>query len=225
VTGSQAATLTTTFAIVAPYVARYGYAAVIVGVGLESAGLPLPGETALLAASALAARGELNVWLVAAAGVAAAALGDNLGFAVGRIGGRRLLTWLEGRLLPRDAMARVDAFFARWGPASIIVARFVTGVRVVAALAAGASGMPWRVFLPFNAAGAVLWAAAVTAIGYLAGDVSVLHPGVMTVNRAVGVAVAAIGLSLAIRGAVLWARRRPAMGNEHADGVSHDTTE
>jgi membrane protein DedA with SNARE-associated domain len=208
VTGSQAATLTTTFAIVAPYVARYGYAAVIVGVGLESAGLPLPGETALLAASALAARGEHNV-----------------GFAVGRIGGRRLLTWLEGRLLPRDAMARVDAFFARWGPASIIVARFVTGVRVVAALAAGASGMPWRVFLPFNAAGAVLWAAAVTAIGYLAGDVSVLHPGVMTVNRAVGVAVAAIGLSLAIRGAVLWARRRPAMGNEHADGVSHDTTE
>jgi membrane protein DedA with SNARE-associated domain len=209
VTGSQAATLTTTLAIVAPYVARYGYAAVIVGVGLESAGLPLPGETALLAASALAA----------------AALGDNLGFAVGRIGGRRLLTWLEGRLLPRDAMARVDAFFARWGPASIIVARFVTGVRVVAALAAGASGMPWRVFLPFNAAGAVLWAAAVTAIGYLAGDVSVLHPGILTANRIVGIGLVAAALALAVRGAVLWARRRPAMGNEHADGVSHDTTE
>jgi membrane protein DedA with SNARE-associated domain len=214
VTGSKVATLAGTFAVVAPYVARYGYLAVLAGVGLESAGLPLPGETTLLAAAAIAARGGLNVWLVACAGAVASTLGDNLGFAIGRLGGRRLLTWLEGRFLPRESLNRVDRFFERWGPASVIVARFVTGVRVVAALAAGASDMPWRTFLPYNAAGAVLWAGTVTAIGYLAGDLSrTVHPSLLAANRLVGLAMVAGVVALAVT-SVVRHRRGAHVGGE-----------
>ncbi|HEY0995670.1 MAG TPA: VTT domain-containing protein [Gemmatimonadaceae bacterium] len=153
-----------------PWLARYGYAGLAVAVFLESAGVPVPGETALLAAAFGAAHGALSLpWVIAAAALAGI-LGDNLGFAVGRRLGR---DWLERHgprfLLSPAHLARVDRFFERYGPAAVAFARFVAGVRVVAAFAAGTSRMRWRAFLLYNVLGAAAWATLVALGGYFMG--------------------------------------------------------
>jgi membrane protein DedA with SNARE-associated domain len=149
-------------------VGRYGYAALALGVLLENAGVPVPGETMLLAASALASRGGLSIVLVALVAASAAVVGDNIGFAIGRSGGRPLLErfgrWV---LVTPERLDAVDLFFDRRGPAAVVVARFIPALRVVGALGAGASRMPWRSFLVFNAIGAVAWATAVSTLGYV----------------------------------------------------------
>ena len=147
--------------------ARYGYAVVFVGVLLENAGLPVPGETVLLAGGALASFGRLSlVWVIATA-VAGAILGDNIGFYIGRHGGRALLERHGRRLgLTRERLAQFDAFFTRHGGKTVFIARFVTGLRVFGALLAGASELPWSTFLVYNASGAVVWSVAIAAAGY-----------------------------------------------------------
>jgi membrane protein DedA with SNARE-associated domain len=150
--------------------ARYGYFVVFFGVLLENAGIPVPGETILLAGAALARFGHLSlVWVVTTA-IAGAVLGDNIGFVIGRRGGRRLLE-RHGRLLglTKQRLDQFDAFFARHGAKTVFVARFVTGLRVVGAVLAGASTLPWGRFLIFNAAGAVAWATTFGAVGYALG--------------------------------------------------------
>ena len=147
--------------------ARYGYAVIFAGVLLENAGLPVPGETVLLAGAALARFGRLSlVWVIVIA-VIAAITGDNIGFFIGRRGGRTLADrhgWRVG--LTPARLQEFDRFFARHGAKTVFIARFVTGLRVVGALLAGGSGMPWRTFLFFNATGAVAWSIAVAAAGY-----------------------------------------------------------
>ena len=150
--------------------ARYGYFVVFFGVLLENAGIPVPGETILLAGAALARFGHLSlVWVVTTA-IAGAVLGDNIGFVIGRRGGRRLLE-RHGRLLglTKQRLDQFDAFFARHGAKTVFIARFVTGLRVVGAVLAGASTLPWGRFLIFNAAGAVAWATTFGAVGYALG--------------------------------------------------------
>lgn len=153
-----------------PWIERYGYAGLAIGVFLESAGVPVPGETALLAAAFGAAHGALSLpWVIAIAAVASI-LGDNLGFAIGRRLGRGWVERHGHRLwLTPARLARVDEFFGRYGAWAVVLARFVTGVRVVAAFAAGTSRMRWRVFLLFNVVGAVAWATLVSLAGFLMG--------------------------------------------------------
>ena len=147
--------------------ARYGYIVVFVGVMLENAGVPVPGETVLLAGAALASVGRLSLGVVIATAIVAAVIGDNIGFFIGRKGGRRLLERYGGPVgLSEDRLRRFDAFFARHGGKTVFIARFVTGLRVFGALLAGASGLPWRTFLIYNAAGAVVWSTAIAAAGY-----------------------------------------------------------
>jgi len=147
--------------------ARYGYAVVFAGVFLENTGLPVPGETALLAGAALAHFGRLSLWRVVVIAIAAAILGDNLGFFIGRRGGRWLLERYGGRLGMTSArLADFDRFFDRHGAKTVFVARFITGLRVVGAVLAGASGLRWPTFLFYNATGAVVWCSAVAAAGY-----------------------------------------------------------
>jgi membrane protein DedA with SNARE-associated domain len=147
--------------------ARYGYAVVFFGVLLENAGVPVPGETALLAGAALARFGGLSlVWVIVTA-IGGATLGDNLGFLIGRHGGRALAErhgWKIG--LTARRLALFDAYFHRHGAKTVFIARFVTGLRVFGAVLAGGSGLPWRKFLFYNATGAVAWASAVGAAGY-----------------------------------------------------------
>src|SRR3979411_6786 len=110
---------------------RYGYAVVFGGVFRENPGLPVPGETALLAGAALAHYGQLSLPRVIVTAIAAATLGDNLGFFIGRRGGRRAAArhaWGIG--LTRARLAEFDRFFARHGPKTVFAARFITGLRV-----------------------------------------------------------------------------------------------
>jgi membrane protein DedA with SNARE-associated domain len=147
--------------------ARYGYAVVFGGVFLENTGLPVPGETALLAGAALAHFGQLSLGRVIVTAIAAAILGDNLGFFIGRHGGRRLAErhgWRVG--LTPGRLLEFDRFFLRHGPKTVFAARFITGLRVVGAVLAGGSGMKWPVFLFFNATGAVVWCTAIASAGY-----------------------------------------------------------
>jgi membrane protein DedA with SNARE-associated domain len=147
--------------------ARYGYAVVFAGVFLENAGLPVPGETALLAGAALANFGRLSLWRVVVTAIAAAILGDNLGFFIGRRGGRWLLERYGGRLgITTARLAGFDRFFDRYGARTVFAARFITGLRVVGAVLAGASGLRWPTFLFYNATGAAVWCSAVAAAGY-----------------------------------------------------------
>ena len=148
--------------------ARYGYAAVFVGVLLENTGVPVPGETILLAGSALAQFGRLSLGWVIAAAIAGAILGDNFGFLIGRHGGRTLAARYGPRLgLSDRRLAEFDRFFLRYGARTVFIARFVTGLRVVGAIFAGASGMRWPTFLFYNATGAIVWSIAVATAGYL----------------------------------------------------------
>jgi undecaprenyl-diphosphatase len=150
--------------------AQIGYGALAALVFTESAGVPVPGETALLTAGVLAGAGHLALPVVIAVGAGAAVLGDNLGYWIGRRGGRALLL-RAGRLADhrRRAVAKGDAFFARHGGKTVFLGRWVPGVRVVAAVLAGASAMPWRRFVVYNAAGALAWAGSVATLAAMFG--------------------------------------------------------
>ena len=147
--------------------ARYGYTVVFVGVFLENTGLPVPGETALLAGAAMAHFGRLSLGWVIVTAIVAATLGDNLGFVIGRRYGRGLVErhgWRVGLTRPR--LAQFDRFFVQHGARTVFIARFITGLRVFGAVLAGASGLPWPKFLFYNAAGAIVWSIAVATAGY-----------------------------------------------------------
>lgn len=147
--------------------ARYGYWVVFVGVMLENAGLPVPGETVLLAGGALAHFGRLSFGWVVVLAMCGAILGDNLGFLVGRRGGRGLAErhgWRVG--LTPARLQLFDRFFERHGARTVFIARFVTGLRVFGAVLAGASGLRWPKFLFYNATGAIVWALAIASAGY-----------------------------------------------------------
>ena len=146
---------------------RYGYTVVFVGVLLENAGLPVPGETALLAGAALSNFGRLSLFWVIVTAICGAVLGDNLGFLIGRHGGRTLAErhgWKIG--LTRVRLEEFDRFFARHGAKTVFIARFVTGLRVFGAVLAGSSALPWPKFLFYNATGAVVWSTAFGIAGY-----------------------------------------------------------
>jgi membrane protein DedA with SNARE-associated domain len=152
-------------------VGDYGLFLLFLLVAMESAGVPLPGETALVAAGVLAARGDMDIVAVIAVAATAAIVGDNIGYWVGRLGGRRLLQrWgpLErhaSRVLPWS-----ERFFERHGGKTIFFARFVAVLRVTAAWVAGISKMHWWLFFLWNAAGGIVWAVTVGLVAYYAGQ-------------------------------------------------------
>ena len=150
--------------------ANYGYAVVFIGMFLENAGVPVPGETMLLAGAALSRYGSLKLSWVILAAIAGATLGDNLGFLIGRRGGRRVIERYGGLLgLTSSRLAHFDHFFDQHGAKTVFVARFISGLRVFGAILAGASRLSWSRFLVFNALGAVVWAVTFGAVGYALG--------------------------------------------------------
>jgi len=153
-------------------VVTWGYAAVFLVVMLESAGIPLPGETILVSAAAFAgSRHALNPAGIIAAAAGGAILGDNIGFWIGREFGSVVLTkW--GDLIGLDARKRKLGryLFARHGGKIVFFGRFVALLRAFAALMAGTNGFPpWRFFF-FNAAGGIVWAAIFGTGGYVLGE-------------------------------------------------------
>jgi membrane protein DedA with SNARE-associated domain len=153
-----------------PYLERYGYAAVFIGVMVEGFGVPAPGESLVIAGGFLAAEGKMSV-LVLLVAWAAAVIGDNIGYAIGHFGGRRLVVRQGRRFGIRpEHLARVEAFFDRYGGGIVALARFFEVLRQLNGVVAGTTGMSWWRFLAFNALGATLWIGLWGAGAYFLGE-------------------------------------------------------
>jgi len=189
-----------------------GYAIVGLMIGVESMGVPVPGETTLLAASIAASRGRLEIeWVIVAAAVGAI-IGDNIGFWIGRKGGRRLLERPGRHQARRLAMLQHgDRFFARHGAKAVFLGRWVALLRITAAVLAGANGMPARSFFVWNALGGVCWAVSVGLLGYFLGATG------ERIAQQVGV-WAAVAAGCALVAALVWfkLRERRALAAEQA---------
>lgn len=154
-----------------PTLDHYGYLAVGGFVFLEDFGVPVPGETILLAAAVYAGAGVLNPVLVGIIAVFAAIIGDNVGFGIGHIAERKvILRYGRFVFITPDRLLRAESFFEHQGGKVIIVARFVEGLRQANGIIAGLTGMRWVRFLMFNSIGAVLWVGCWLTIGVAAGD-------------------------------------------------------
>src|ERR1043166_3671776 len=177
----------------------YGLVLLFVLIAMESAGVPLPGETALIAAGVLAARGDMDIVEVIVVAAAAAIIGDNVGYWVGRLGGRGLLERWEplerhaSRVLPWS-----ERFFKRHGAKTIFFGRFFAVLRVTAAWLAGISRMHWWRFFLWNAAGGICWAVLVGLVSYFLG-----RAAAEAINRYGLIAGVAI-VALLVRGALVF---------------------
>ncbi len=150
----------------------YGLVLLFVLVAVESAGVPIPGETALIAAAVLANPQHHRYSLVSVivVGAAAAIVGDNIGYTLGRHGGRRLIDrWGFVRRHAEKALPPSERFFEKHGAKTVFFGRFVAVLRVTAAWLAGLSHMKWWRFFAWNAAGGIIWATGVSLLAYWAG--------------------------------------------------------
>jgi membrane-associated protein len=150
--------------------AHVGYPVVFLLLAIETIGIPVPGETALVTAAIVASRGRLSIEVVIAVASAGAIVGDNIGFALGRKLGRRVLL-APGPLLRhrRRLIAVGEPFFERHGPKAVFLGRWVSGLRITSAWLAGANRMSWPTFLLYNALGGVAWSASVGLLAYWLG--------------------------------------------------------
>jgi membrane protein DedA with SNARE-associated domain len=140
-------------------------------IGLESMGVPSPGETALVLAAVLASQGKLQIWLVILIGVCSAILGDNAGYLLGRRFGRDVLEARGPLHKHRKAViAAGDRFFERHGSKAVFFARWIALVRFAAAWLAGINEMPWREFFFWNALGGITWGVTFGLVGYFGGS-------------------------------------------------------
>ncbi|MEV0180113.1 DedA family protein [Streptomyces sp. NPDC050625] len=154
----------------APLLSTYGYWAVAAVVLLEDFGVPAPGETMLIAAGIYAGAGQLNIVAVAVLAFAAAVAGDNIGYLIGRSGGRAFVhRWGRYVFLTPERFHKAEEFFTHHGGKIVTIARFVEGLRQANGIIAGTSGMAWPRFLAFNALGAALWVALWATLAYVAG--------------------------------------------------------
>lgn len=148
----------------------YGYVFLFLLIGVESFGVPLPGETALVTAAAYAALGRLNIVGVIAAAAAGAIVGDNAGYWLGRKGGLALVHRFGKRVgLDQAKLDRAHAFFERYGARTVFIGRFIALLRSWAAVLAGVACMPFRTFMFYNALGGVVWATIFGTLGYTFG--------------------------------------------------------
>jgi membrane protein DedA with SNARE-associated domain len=155
----------------APILNNYGYFAVGGLVLVEDFGIPLPGETILIAAALYAGAGKLNVVAVGVIAWVCAVIGDNIGFLIGHFGGRRLaLKYGKYIFLTPKRLDQAEEFFDHHGGKIIVAARFIEGLRQANGIVAGITGMHWKRFIPYNALGAALWVGLWVSVGYLAGS-------------------------------------------------------
>jgi membrane protein DedA with SNARE-associated domain len=198
-------------------VQHYGLWILFAVVALESAGFWLPGETALVTAGVLAARGHLPIAGVIAVAALAAIVGDNAGYWIGRTGGRKLLgRWPWLRAYSERVLPPAERFFQRHGGKTVFLARFVAGLRVTGAWMAGISQMTWWRFFAWNALGGVVWATGVGLVAYYLGRAAadaIQSYGVY----GVAVVAALVAIFVAVR---LWRRQtaRERTGKEGTAG-------
>jgi membrane protein DedA with SNARE-associated domain len=191
---------------------HFGYWAVLLFVMIEDFGVPVPGETILIAAAVYAGAGRLNVIMVAVIGFVAAVTGDNIGFAIGHYGGRALvLRWGRYVRLTEERLDKAEAFFNRHGAWIITVARFIEVLRQANGIVAGTTGMRWRRFLAFNALGAALWVGTWVSLGYLAGShIDAIYHDITRYSYYVLIALAVVLAAYIVRHILRRRRRRTA---------------
>ena len=174
-------------------------------VAVESAGVPLPGETALITAAILAQRGHYTLLSVIVVAAAAAITGDNVAYWIARFGGRKLLRrWAPIERYADRVLPRAERFFAKHGAKTVFFGRFVAVLRITAAWLAGLGRMPWWRFLLWNASGGIAWAVVVSLVAYEFGKAAaaaISHYGLIGIGAIVVVGLIAF---VALR---LWQRR------------------
>ncbi len=147
-----------------------GYPILALLVGAEASGVPLPGETALIASAVLASQGDLSIEVVIAIAAGAAIVGDNVGYLIGSRIGRRLLTRPgRGQARRLELLRRGDELFERHGAKAVFLGRWIAGLRIWASWLAGMTTMRWRSFLLWNALGGIGWALCFGLLGYFGG--------------------------------------------------------
>lgn len=198
-------------------VSHIGYPLLFLVVMAESSGVPVPGETGLLAAGVLASKGTVQIELVIPIAAAAAIIGDNIGYVIGRRGGRWLLE-RPGRFHAQrlKALENGEAFFERHGPKAVFFGRFLLGLRVWASWLAGATHMNWRSFVFWNACGGICWA---TAIGLLAYFVGHAAGNAIQIFGLFGLAAAVVAVVIVF---VLHRRHQQRLATQYSSGSSSD---
>ncbi|HEV3047463.1 MAG TPA: DedA family protein [Solirubrobacteraceae bacterium] len=196
---------------VAHLVETAGYPLLFVLVMSEAGGVPIPGETALIAAAVLASQGKLRIELVIALAALGAIVGDNLGYAIGRKGGRWLLERPGAFARQRREVLRIgEPFFEVHGPKAVFFGRFILGLRVWASWLAGATRMHWRSFVFWNALGGASWACAIGLAAYFLGHSAGGAIEAFGVYGLVAVLVAVLSAVVLHRRHVRGLRRGPA---------------
>ena len=182
---------------------RFGYAAVFAFVGVESLGIPVPGETMLIAAALYAgASHQLSIVLVIVYAAAGAIIGDNIGFGVGHWGGYRLLVRYGRYIRLHEGRIKLARYlFLRHGGKVVFFGRFVSVLRTYAAFLAGTARMHWAPFVVFNAAGGIIWATAWGVGAFYAGD------RIQKLSTPVDIALAVVAVVVVV-GLVLFLRSR-----------------
>jgi len=194
------------------WLASYGYLVVFLLVLVESIGVPVPGETALVGAALYAgSTHKLAIWWVIAVAIAGAVIGDNIGFSIGRYGGAKLLLRHGHRIRLHEGRLKIGIWlFRRHGGKVVFWGRFVSILRTYAAFLAGTNQMPWRRFLFFNAAGGIVWATFFGVAYYVFGGA--LRRLSTTIDLTIGVVGAVILVAF-----VIWTKRKEAELQERAE--------
>lgn len=194
-------------------VGTYGYLAVFILIGLESLGIPLPGEVTLLAAAIYASTGRLEIQWVVATAALASTVGGLAGYTLGRSAGRAfVLRFGRYIFLNREHLERAERFFARRGDLTVLLGRFVAFLRVFASLLAGINRMPLHRFASFNTLGAIAWSVLYGVLAYEVGA-TVFDRIASTVGFGALIIVVVVGV------AVLLLRRR---GARMTRAISHE---
>ena len=186
----------------------FAYLIVFLGVGIESLGIPVPGETSLLVGVFLATQGRLSVPLVGIVAWVGAVIGDNLGYAIGRRWGTRLVRVpAVGRFYSPERLERAEELFARRGWVAVFTGRFIALLRIFAGPLAGMHRMPWPGFFVANATGGALWVAVIVVVGVLIGNN--LDRAIKLVGQVgyIGLGVAAVAIAAYV-GWRFWRRHR-----------------
>jgi len=201
-------TLPGVLASLAPVLNQYGYLAVGGFITLEDFGIPVPGETILIAAAVYAGAGKLNIALVMVIGIVAAVIGDNIGYAIGAYGGRRVVErYGKYVLITPERLDKAERFFSKHGGGVVVVARFIEGLRQLNGIIAGTSSMRWQKFVAFNFLGAVLWVGTWSMVGYFAGDhIDVIYAQITRYSLYVLIGLVVVGA--AFLGRAWWKRRQ-----------------
>jgi membrane protein DedA with SNARE-associated domain len=192
---------------VAPTLARvtdllisYGLVLLFAVIAAESAGVPLPGETALIAAAILAERGHYSIVEVIAVAAAAAIIGDNVGYWIGRTGGRKLLErWGPLKRYSERVLPPGERFFRKHGGKTVFIGRFVSVLRVTAAWLAGITHMSWWRFFLWNGAGGIAWATGVSLLAYYFGKAAADAVATYGVYAAIAIVVLGVIAFVVVR--------------------------